>query len=166
MTAPIVAEPLPEPSDTGPERSVLPLAGPEGGLPPGDRLKVFLEATRRHGDVLRVDAAATVFLVSHPDHVKRVLQDNQQNYRQTVRKRVLMGRQSLTLSSGDAWRQRRRLMQPLFRAQRLQRLAGRMTAESELLAERWRGAARRGEPVDVAEEMIRLTLDILIGMLM
>jgi long-subunit acyl-CoA synthetase (AMP-forming)/cytochrome P450 len=167
-TAPTAAEPTLD-TPSVPDRtlgSILPLPGPAGGLPPGDRLKVYLEATRLHGDVLCVNAAATVFLVSHPDHVKRVLQDNQQNYRQTVRKRVLMGRQSLTLSSGEAWRQRRRLMQPLFRAQRLQRLAGRMTTESELLAERWRGAAERGEPVDVAEEMIRLTLDILIGLLM
>jgi long-subunit acyl-CoA synthetase (AMP-forming)/cytochrome P450 len=143
------------------------LPGPPGGLPrAGSRLAVYLEATRLHGDVVLVDEQLPTILVSHPEHVRHVLQDNQLNYRQNLRRRILMGRRSLALSSGEEWRHRRRLMQPLFRPPRLARLAPKMTRASAELVERWRGAAARGEPVDVAAEMAKLTLDILIDALL
>jgi long-subunit acyl-CoA synthetase (AMP-forming)/cytochrome P450 len=145
-------------------RAPLPLAGPPGGLTvSGSRLEAYLEATRRHGDVVCVDPRRPSFLLSHPEHVRHVLQENQQNYRQALRKRILMGRQSLALSSGEEWRQRRRLMQALFRPPRLHRLVPRMTRASGELVARWREAAGRGEQVDVAAAMAALTLDILIG---
>jgi long-subunit acyl-CoA synthetase (AMP-forming)/cytochrome P450 len=144
-------------------RAALPLAGPPGGLVvTGGRLEAYLEATRRHGDVVCVDARLPSFLLSHPEHVRHVLQENQQNYRQNLRKRILMGRQSLALSSGEEWRQRRRLMQALFRPPRLHRLVPKMTRASGELVARWQGAAGRGEQVDVAAAMAALTLDILI----
>jgi long-subunit acyl-CoA synthetase (AMP-forming)/cytochrome P450 len=144
-------------------RAPLPLAGPAGGLTvTGSRLEAYLEATRRHGDVVCVDARLPSFLLSHPEHVRHVLQENQQNYRQNLRKRILMGRQSLALSSGEEWRQRRRLMQALFRPPRLHRLVPKMTRASGELVARWQDAAGRGEQVDVAAAMAALTLDILI----
>jgi long-subunit acyl-CoA synthetase (AMP-forming)/cytochrome P450 len=144
-------------------RAPLPLAGPPGGLTvTGSRLEAYLEATRRHGDVVCVDPRRPSFLLSHPEHVRHVLQENQQNYRQALRKRILMGRQSLALSSGEEWRQRRRLMQALFRPPRLHRLVPKMTRASGELVARWRDAAGRGEQVDVAAAMAALTLDILI----
>jgi len=144
-------------------RAPLPLAGPPGGLTvTGSRLEAYLEATRRHGDVVCVDPRRPSFLLSHPEHVRHVLQENQQNYRQALRKRILMGRQSLALSSGEEWRQRRRLMQALFRPPRLHRLVPKMTRASGELVARWREAAGRGEQVDVAAAMAALTLDILI----
>ena len=142
-----------------------PLPGPHGGLksaPGTDRLTAFLEATRVHGDVVCLNEERRNYLVSHPDHVKHVLQDNQANYRHNVRKKVLMGRQSLALSAGDAWRQRRRLLQPLFNQQRLAPLAAGMVANTRQMLDRWRQPAGRGEPVDVAREMAALTLDLLI----
>jgi long-subunit acyl-CoA synthetase (AMP-forming)/cytochrome P450 len=151
------------PPATAAGRAPLPLAGPPGGLPlTGNRLEVYLEATRRHGDVVCVDPRRPSFLLSHPEHVRHVLQENQQNYRQALRKRILMGRQSLALSSGEEWRQRRRLMQALFRPPRLHRLVPKMTRASGELVARWRDAAGRGEQVDVAAAMTALTLDILI----
>src|SRR5579864_3354595 len=151
------------PPAAAPGRAPLPLSGPPDGLSvKGSRLEAYLEATRRHGDVVCVDARLPSFLLSHPEHVRIVLQENQQNYRQNLRKRILMGRQSLALSSGDEWRQRRRLMQALFRPPRLHRLVPKMTRASAELVARWRGAAGRGEQVDVAAAMVALTLDILI----
>lgn len=147
------------------------LPGPRGGLklgPGADRLTAYLDAIRRHGEIFCVTESETsrLFLVSHPEHVKHVLQDNQANYRQNTRKKVLIGAKSLALSAGEAWRQRRRLMQPVFNQQRLASLAPKMVAGTERMAERWREPARRGEPLDVAEEMIGLTLDLLIESLL
>ena len=162
MSADPVATPV-----AAPGGAPLPLAGPPGGLTvTGSRLDAYLEATRRHGDVVCVDARLPSFLLSHPEHVRIVLQENQQNYRQNLRKRILMGRQSLALSSGDEWRQRRRLMQALFRPPRLHRLVPKMTRASGELVARWQGAAGRGEQVDVSAAMVALTLDILIDALL
>lgn len=154
---------------TEPVRDNLP--GPRGGLklgPGADRLAAYLDAIRRHGEIFCVSESESsrLFLVSHPDHVKHVLQDNQANYRQNTRKKILMGGKSLALSAGEAWRQRRRLMQPVFNQQRLAALAPKMVAGTARMAERWREPARRGEPLDVAEEMIGLTLDLLIESLL
>jgi long-subunit acyl-CoA synthetase (AMP-forming)/cytochrome P450 len=150
-----------------PVESAKPLPGPPGGLPrAGSRLAAYLEATRLHGDVVCVDRHLPTVLLSHPEHVQRVLQDNQLNYPQAVRKRILMGRQSLALALGEPWRRRRRLMQPFFRPPRLARLVPKMTQASGELVARWHGPAQRGEPVDVAAEMAQLTLDILIESLL
>src|SRR5215217_2508848 len=137
------------------------LPGPRGGLkigPGNDRLTAYLDSVRTHGDVVCVNEERRLFLISHPDHVKRVLQDNQANYRQNVRKKVLLGRQSLALSEGEAWRQRRRLLQPLFQPQRLAPLAPGMVAGTRRMVDRWQA----GQPVDLGREMAALTLDLLI----
>jgi long-subunit acyl-CoA synthetase (AMP-forming)/cytochrome P450 len=146
-----------------------PLPGPRGGLklaPGADRLAAYEEAVRVHGEVVCVTEEPPLFLISHPDHVKHVLQDNQANYRQNVRKKVLMGRQSLALSAGDDWRQRRRLLQPLFNQQRLAPLAPGIVAGTQRMVERWRGPAGRVEPVDVARDVAALTLDLLVEALL
>lgn len=143
------------------------LPGPRGGLKigAGGRLAAYIEAHRVHGEIVCVNdnPAGRTFLVSHPDHVKHVLQDHQANYRQNFRKKVLMGQQSLTLASGDAWKQRRRLLQPLFNQQRLAPLAPKVTAGTARMVEGWAEAARRGEAVDLSHHFAELTLDLLIG---
>ncbi|HVT57967.1 MAG TPA: cytochrome P450 [Thermoanaerobaculia bacterium] len=150
-----------------PRGSLAPLPPPRGGLPPaGSRLELFLDATRRHGDVVCLSEQPPSYLISHPDHVKQVLLDNHLNYRQNFRKRILMGRHSLALSSDEAWRQRRRLMQPLFRPPRLALLAERMRRTTETMVGRWEEAAAGRQQLEVAGEMIRLTLDILIQSLL
>ncbi|HEX4963099.1 MAG TPA: cytochrome P450 [Thermoanaerobaculia bacterium] len=159
----------PQPSAPLPAAGNLP--GPRGGLriPPGPGIVAgYLDAIGRHGEVLCTSDAPDPlqFLVSHPDHVKHVLQDNQASYRQNTRKKILMGGKSLTLSAGEPWRRRRRVMQPLFNLQRLSALAPRMVAGSERMVERWQGPAAQGTPVDVAREMADLTLELLIDSLL
>lgn len=155
-----------EEAPTAPDLRTLP--GPRGGLKiaTGFRPQIYLQATREHGDVVCINEERRVFLISHPEHVKQVLQDNQANYRQNTRKKILMGGQSLALSHGDAWRQRRRLLQPVFHQQRLAMLAGHMTGRTERMLAGWGERAARGGRVDVAEEMIALSLDLLIDNLL
>ena len=166
MSPQTLTPPAPTPP---PSAGILP--GPRGGLgfqPGADRLTGYLDAIHRHGEIfcLAETADGATFLLSHPDHVKRVLQDNQANYRQNVRKKILMGGRSLALSTGEAWRRRRRVMQPLFNLQRLSAFAPQVVAGTERLLERWRQPARRGEPLDVAREMTGLTLELLLESLL
>jgi len=138
-------------------------------VPPGtDLIAAYLGAIHRHGEIFCVNETADsrAFLISHPDHVKHVLLDHQASYPPIVRKKILMGGKSLALSSGEAWRRRRRVMQPLFNQQRLAVFAPRMVAGTERLLARWQEPARRGEPLDVAREMTDLTLELLIESLL
>ncbi|HKI01139.1 MAG TPA: cytochrome P450 [Thermoanaerobaculia bacterium] len=155
------------PLTTAPSTAELP--EPRGGfkIPPGtDRLTGLREAIRAHGEIVCLSEEPRLFLIQHPDHVKHVLQDNQANYRQNTRKKILMGRQSLALSHGEPWRRRRRVLQPIFNQQRLAALAPGMVAGTGRMIEGWSGPAGRGEPVDVSREMIGLTLDLLIESLL
>jgi long-subunit acyl-CoA synthetase (AMP-forming)/cytochrome P450 len=162
-----VPENLPDAS--GLAVSALPLPeGRENGVPLG-RIQALLAATAEQGDVFRVTPGGqdpATYLVSHPDHVKQVLQDRHENYRQNFRQRPLMGKQSLTLASGEEWRLRRRLLQPMFVRERLAPLVPAMTEGAGRLLERWDRTAASGAPVDVAKEMTDLSLSVLIEALL
>ena len=71
----------------------------------------------------------------------------------------ITGRGLLT-SDGDFWLRQRRLAQPAFHRQRIAGFAGLMTAYAEAMLVRWDGLAARGEPIDVAAEMMHLALQI------
>jgi cytochrome P450 len=102
-------------------------------------------------------------VVSFPEGVKHVLQDNQKNYDKEThgfaKLRSLLGRGLLT-SEGDFWLKQRRLMQPAFHRQRLASFAALMVRDTEELMARWETLAARGKPVDIADEMMKLTLRI------
>jgi cytochrome P450 len=104
-----------------------------------------------------------VYLVVHPEGVKHVLQDNARNYsKDTFQYNLLSsitGRGLLT-SDGDFWLRQRRLAQPAFHRQRIAAFAELMTGYAEAMLVRWEGFAARGEPIDVAAEMMHLALQI------
>jgi cytochrome P450 len=130
-----------------------------------DPLGFFVECARRHGDVISMRLGRhRVYLLSHPDHVRHVLQDNARAYAKgppATRVRALFG-DSLTVVDGDRWRERRRQMQPAFRPGQHAQFASLVTVATGEMLERWRPLADRGEPVDAVTEMRRLTQTIII----
>ncbi len=99
-----------------------------------------------------------VFLLNHPDYIREVLVTNQNNFtksRALQRARVLLG-QGLLTSEGQFHLRQRRLVQPAFHRPRLVGYAAVMTECAVRARERWRA----GETLDVAHEMMRLTLAI------
>jgi cytochrome P450 len=105
-----------------------------------------------------------VYLLSHPDHVKHVLQDNARAYAKgppATRVRGLFG-DSLTVVDGDRWRRRRRQVQPAFQPGQHAQFASVVTQATGEMLERWRPLAERNEPVDAVTEMRRLTQTIII----
>jgi cytochrome P450 len=130
-----------------------------------DPLGFFLDCARRYGDLVSMRLGVHhVYLVSHPEHVKRVLQENPRAYSKgppAARVAALFG-DSLTLVDDERWRQRRRQVQPAFLpSQHAHFIAVTTRATTEML-DRWRLLAERGEPVELMSEMRRLTQTITI----
>src|SRR5262249_46587835 len=77
-----------------------------------DSLSFYLNAQREFGDVFRHQVGPWTFhLLSHPDHVKHVLQDHVRNYPRSWFYdflKLVLG-QGLVTSEGDFWRRQRRL---------------------------------------------------------
>ena len=160
---------MPDISDAYP--GLPPPPGP-GSRPPLDDLRTLrdgphaflLQIACQYGNVVRYPVGPlAAYLVVHPDGVKHVLQDNAKNYsKDTFQYNLLSsitGRGLLT-SDGDFWLRQRRLAQPAFHRQRIAGFAGLMTAYAEAMVARWEHFAARGEPIDVASEMMHLALQI------
>lgn len=128
-------------------------------------LALYARAREQFGDVVRLRAIPSVYwyLVTHPNDVEHVLQTNQRNYRkpEVFSKAVgLIAGRGLLTSEGDFWRHQRQLAQPAFHRERLAALATLITDAAESTAEGWTQHAQSGASVNVAAEMIRLTLKI------
>lgn len=123
----------------------------------------LLEAHETYGAVVKFRAGIWfAYLLSHPDDIKHVLQDNNQNYGKGFTFEYLkpvLGLGLLT-NQGDSWLAQRRLVQPSFQHQRLGELADVMTGSIERMLERWRDEAEAETPVDVVAEMTGLTMEI------
>src|SRR6201988_1089153 len=84
-----------------------------------DSLERMIELFARYGDTYRVFSPARkahIYVVHHPDDVKRVLVSNHRNYTKGMgldRVKILLGKGLMT-SEGELWRRQRYMMQPLF----------------------------------------------------
>jgi len=138
-----------------------------GHLPERARnpLGLYLDSRQRLGDMVRYRMGYIyVEQLTHPDHVKHVLADASARYTKgTVfdKTRPLVGNGLLT-AEGDFWKRQRRLAQPAFHKERLAALGARMT---DTLSERlpaWERAADAGTPLPVFQELMRLTLTVVV----
>jgi cytochrome P450 len=128
-----------------------------------DPLGFQVRARERFGDVFRFRIGPLlIHFLFHPDHVRRVLHDQQKNYLrgwQYGLLRRLLG-DNLVVSEGDFWLRQRRLAQPAFHRQRLTGYAEVMVDATSQLLVRWAETAARGKTIDIAAEMSRLALAI------
>lgn len=111
------------------------------------------------GDVVRLELGwFRPYLVTHPDHVQRVLRDRAANY---VREGMFWSPLSRLfgqgiLSDGPPWESSRRNLQPLFTAKRVDSLMARMADAAHDAVDDLDRYARSGESLDVATEMSRI----------
>ena len=128
-----------------------------------DPLAVF-ERARPLGDFVRLAVPGRpIFVLADPAHVRRVLQENNANYRRTPfhdKLKAVLGEGLLT-SEDSLWHRQRRLLQPAFRAERTRRFVETMGDAAAALADRWE-AAGPGRVLDVSREMSDLALDIVV----
>ncbi len=135
-----------------------------------DPLGGFTAVWREHGDVVRlpIGAGLSGHIVIHPDDVQRVLRTNAGNYykhdRFNRRLSLLLGKGILT-SDGDVWVAQRKMMQPIFHHSRITGMTELMVSTIEEWLDGWQEHARSGQPVDMAAEMMALTLRLAAGII-
>ena len=127
----------------------------------------MIELFARLGDTYRVYSPARkgyVYVINHPDDVKRVLVSNHRNYTKGIgldRVKILLGNGIMT-SEGEFWRRQRYMMQPMFHRRIITKFAHTIDAANDALLARWEPLATRGEPVNITDEMSELTLEIVL----
>ena len=140
--------------------------GPKGHLL-GDNLREYARdplgflsgCAQEYGNVVDLRfMGQTLYLLSDPGLIEYVLVENNRNFSKTrilKRNRRLLGDGLLT-SEGEFWRRQRRLAQPAFHRKRVDAYGDVMVAFAERSLESWRD----GQTLDVHEEMMHLTLEI------
>jgi cytochrome P450 len=121
--------------------------------------------TREHFEkpvVLGKGVLGRVMVLNQPEGIRHVLVDNAANYRKDdLQRRVLapgLGEGLLT-AEGENWRLMRRTLAPLFTPRTVTGFIPAMNEAAARLTRRW--ARRDGRVIDMAQEMTRVTLDVL-----
>ncbi len=148
-----------------------PLPIPTAGLRPGlirDPFAYLMDAAASYDGLVRIGPAALrIFVVSHPDHIRRILVTHAANYPKGSMMRPFRAAlgNGLVTSEGDYWKRQRRFMQPAFHSRQLEAMEAHVAACVERAVARWCDGARRGVPVNILDESIRLNVEIVLGAL-
>jgi cytochrome P450 len=132
-----------------------------------DSLERMCDLNARFGDIYRLFVPSRrgyVYVINHPDDVKRVLVTNHGNYLKGFgldRVRMLLGNGIVT-SDGDLWRKQRYLMQPMFHRRMVTQFGTVIDRVTQRLIERWQHLAALSEPINVTDEMSEVTLDFIL----
>ena len=134
-----------------------------------DPLHAFMDAAVRFGDVAFFKIGSRRgYLITNPSDVRHVLQDNARNYRKSPlyqKLRASLGDGLLT-SEGAFWLRQRRIAQPAFHRQRIETLAGVMADAAAETAAHWKTLAAQRHPVEIGNEMMRLTRTVVLRSLL
>jgi cytochrome P450 len=152
-------------------RVVPPASPPIAGAPPAhfllghlleisrDQLGFLLRCARTHGDHVALRfGRRPIIVLNNPRDVQEVLVTQQRNFVKGYFYRLLgplLGNGLLT-SEGDFWLRQRRLAQPAFHRERINRYAQTMIRYTHELLADWADTMVR----DVHEDMMRLTLRV------
>jgi cytochrome P450 len=130
---------------------------------------VFMSAARRFGEVVYFKIGPRRgYLITSPSDIRHVLQDNARNYHKSPlydKLRLSIGNGLLT-SEDEFWLRQRRIAQPAFHRHRIAALASVMAEAARDAAAQWETIASAGRPVDIGEEMMRLTRTVVLRALL
>lgn len=165
-------------TDTAP----LPLASPlapdaPGGLPPGPRLPDLLtfrslrygrdpigllqRYARQYGDPFTMSLLGSRWLITgHPEYLREIFAADPDVFDSSGEQFLLplMGRHSVTLSSGAVHRRKRRLLMPPFHSTRMRTYGDLIRDEALQMAAAW----RPGLHIDMFEATQTFSLDVII----
>jgi cytochrome P450 len=124
-----------------------------------DPLGYAIRWTREYGDVIYFRfGTMRIFVLNHPDAIEQVLRHQHRNFVKDSGTRMLssfLGHGLLT-SEGELWRRQRRLAQPAFQVDQIQKYSEVMVSFTDRMLQSWHSAETR----DIHPDMMRLTLEI------
>lgn len=119
-----------------------------------------------YGDIVRFHLGWQIgHILSHPEMAYQLLIQNQSAFGkvsldgQISALQLVLG-SGLLISDGEFWRRQRRLMQPSFHRHKIAAMAKKILGAAERLLARWATYAPN-KPIDVAHEMMDVTLDMI-----
>jgi len=145
--------------------------GPARNWPAGDFAAMrengaghLLSLVKRYGDIVRFHLGPqAVVVVRRPEHVRQVLVEKAKYYSKETRgfqKLALILGQGLVTSEGELWRKQRRIMQPSFHRKEIAGFAKIMAKAAEVSIERLKPYSQNGDVIDMDQEMMALTLEV------
>ena len=125
-----------------------------------DPLGTLQRLAREYGDVVTMPVMRMRrVLLNRPEYIQQLLVLDHAKLRKSALTKMVVGPllgQGLLISEGDFWRRQRRLMQPAFHRARTNEYAPVMVECALQQAQPWHS----GETRNVAEEMMKLTLEV------
>ncbi len=166
-------------------KSVLAATLPEAGesteitakvrrIPPGptakyntaqDLLSWMSDHFKHFGNIYRACIYDTnVYVVSDPELADHVLRKNWQNYKKglAIKRIGLLLGNGLMVSEGEFWKRQRRMIQPAFHQQAIDRLGDVMKAANVRLLEKWRHAAQQKRAVNLTRDLSLMVLEVVL----
>jgi cytochrome P450 len=143
----------------------LDLPGPQGNTIAGnlldlgqDPLGFLTRCAREYGEIVPIRLGLTsTCLITKPEYIEQVLRDRETFIKSRGFRvlKTLLGEGLLT-AEGDSWFWQRKLAQPVFHQKRIQGYGKIMVDSTERMLQTWQD----GETRDIHQEMMRLTLSI------
>ena len=123
---------------------------------------VFPEWHTEYGDFMKIETSrGPHYVLFHPSYFDQVLVEDFERYgKGAIQEDIfepITGSNSLLLSSGDEWHERREMMQPAFRREQVTTYVDTMASYTEDHIQNW----VEEETIAIDEEMTRLSLAIL-----
>lgn len=131
----------------------------------GDPFEYLKNVMLEKGDFVQLNfGTKPIYLVSHPDYLKRILWENYHNYRKPdflySAGKELMGN-GLSGSDGELWLRQRRMIQPYLHRKELVHLFSDMSEAIADVLDEWELLAQKGTEVELGEKMGAITMNVI-----
>ena len=129
-----------------------------------DPIRFFANLRQQYGDIVRLEGLGyCAHLLTQPEHIKYVLQDNARNYHlgavfdETTK---VVGR-GLTTNNGQSWLKQRRMVQSAFNHQHIDEYGKIIISTAESILPLWSEHLQRGGELEINAETQVINLQIL-----
>lgn len=117
-----------------------------------------------HAPIISGNTGARWHMVMDPDSLRHVLKTRVEDYPKSVVTKLILGPavgEGLFVAEGAEWRWQRRAAAPVFAARNMEALAPVMQAAAEASARRIAPAAGTGRAIDLHQEMVAATFEVI-----
>ncbi|PHV11815.1 cytochrome P450 [Chitinimonas sp. BJB300] len=130
----------------------------------------FLARSRAElGDIFRIRLASrSIHILAHPDMAEQLLIKEREHFgklselgeKREIGLSLVLGK-GLVTNYGESWQRQRQMMQPMFHKVQIATMADAMTEAGSRLLRRWQQVFQPGQVVDISQEMMRVTIDVI-----